>query len=283
MRSSPTPTGPPFPSTSVTTPFLASILDDPAIYDVLLARLHTIANIATAAWTTADINIAATMTIGDFDLSDLTRRQLTYISIANHEARPPHPTVNLHRTTGGLTRLSLLQLFLDGEHEQILAFTARPPPPATSPTDTTPTRPPPPPPTPAPASAPSKTPPTRFAAPPPPDVAARAAASPAYPPSSAYTSGAVRAVAQYYTPDRQYGGLDDESLPRARATFSSVYDAFSGPPPLRAVCLPFALRLTEHNLPALVQDNRGLPENNLWDMFHSRIYSPARTLRVREL
>jgi len=283
MPSSPTPSGPPFPSTSVTAPFFASIPDDPATYDVLLARVHTIANIATPAWTTADINIKATMTIGDFDLSDLTRRQLTYISIAIHEARPPYPTVNLHRTTGGLTRLSLLQLFLDGEHEHILAFTARPPRPAITPTDTTPSPPPPPPPTPAPASAPSKTPPTRFAAPPPPNVAARAAASPAYPPSSAYKSGAVRAVAQYYTPDRQYGGLDDESLPRARATFSSVCDAFSVPPPFRAVCLPFALRLTEHDLPALVQDNRGLPENNLWDMFHSRTYSPARTLRVREL
>jgi len=82
----------------------------------------------------------------------------------------------------------------------------------------------------------------------------------------------VRAVAQYYTPDRQYGGLDDESLPRARATFTSVCEAFSVPPPLRATCLPFALRLTEHNLPALAQDNRGLSEHDLWDVIHSRVY-----------
>jgi len=108
MPSSSTPSGSPSPSTSVTAPFLASILDDPATYDDLIARLHATSNIATPAWTTADINMAATMAVGDFDLSDLTRRQITSISIAIHEVWPPYPTVNLHQTTGGLTRLSLL-------------------------------------------------------------------------------------------------------------------------------------------------------------------------------
>jgi len=93
---------------------------------------------------------------------------------------------------------------------------------------------------------------------------------------------AVRAVPQYYTSDRQYERPYVESLPRARATFPSVFGAFSVPPPLRAVCLPFALRLSEHNLPALDQDNRGIPEPDLLDLIHSRVYSTARTLRVRE-
>jgi len=92
----------------------------------------------------------------------------------------------------------------------------------------------------------------------------------------------VRAVAQYCTPDRQYGGLDDESLPRARTTFTSVCQAFSVPSTLRAVCLPFSLRLTAHNLPALVEDNCGLAEDDLLDVIHSRVYSTARTLRIRE-
>ena len=82
----------------------------------------------------------------------------------------------------------------------------------------------------------------------------------------------MSAVTQYYTPDYQYGDLDDESLPRARATFNSVCEAFSVPSSLRAVCLPFPLRLTEHNLPALAQDNRGLSEHDLWDVIHSRVY-----------
>ena len=222
------------------------------------------------------------MAIGDFDLATLTRRQLTAVFIAIHDISSPYPTVNLHRTTGGLTRLSPLQLYLDGEHEKILAFGSRTSPPASTPPAAAPPPPPPLPPTPVPAPADTKTPPSRFAAQPPPHISARHAASSAYPPSSTYTSVAVRAVAEHYTPDRQYGGLDDESLSRAHATFTSICRAFSAPPPLRAVCLPFALRLTQRNLPSLVQDNRGLPEQDLCDIIQPCVYSTARTLRLRE-
>jgi len=80
-------------------------------------------------------------------------------------------------------------------------------------------------------------------------------APPSHPPSTA-----IRAVAQYCTADRQYGGLDHESLTRARSNFASICDAFSVLRSLRATCIPFALRMSEHNLPALAQDSRGLSE-----------------------
>jgi len=48
MPSSPTPSGAK-PSTSVTASSLASIHDDPASYDALLARLHSLAAAATPA------------------------------------------------------------------------------------------------------------------------------------------------------------------------------------------------------------------------------------------
>jgi len=102
-------------------------------------------------------------------------------------------------------------------------------------------------------------------------MAARAAEAPAHPPSSTYISGTVRVVAQYYTPDRRYGGLNDESLPCARAMFTSTCAASSVPPPLRAVRRAFVLRLTEENLPALDQDNHCLPNNDVWDIFHSLV------------
>ena len=153
MPSSPTPSGASTPSTSVTASFLASIPDDPASYDALLARLHSLAAAATPAWTTADLNLAFTMAIGDFDLATLTRRQQTAVSIAIHEIWPPYPTVNLHRTTGGLTSLDLLHLFLDREHDEILAFSSRQSPPPSTPPAAAPSPPPPPPPTPAPAPA----------------------------------------------------------------------------------------------------------------------------------
>jgi len=171
------------------------------------------------------------------DFIDTLRLQLTAVSIAIHAVWSPYPTVNLHRTTDGPTRLSLLQLYLYGEHEQILAFGAHPPPPLSTPPAVAPPPPPPPPHTPAPAPASSKTPPSRFSAPPPPHTAARPAAASSHHSSATYATGAVRAVGQY-------GGLDDKSLPRARAIFTSVCEAFSVPPPLRAVCLPFALHLT---------------------------------------
>jgi len=210
------------PSAFVAAPFLASIPDNPATYDALPARLRSLAAAATPACTTADLNLTSTMAIGDFDVATLTRRRLTAVSIAIQDIWPSHPTVNLHRTTGGLTRLSLLQLYLDGEHAKILAFGSRDSPPASTPPAAAPPPPPPPPPTPALSPASTKTPPSRFSAPRPPHISAHDAASPAYPPSSTYTSGAVRAVAQYSTPDRQYVSLDDESLPRARASFTSV-------------------------------------------------------------
>ena len=97
MPSPPPVTGPPSPSLSVAAPFLASIPDNPISYDVLLTSLSTIATTAIAAWSTADINIAATMAVGDFDLSSLTRGQVTAVSIAIREARPPYPIVNPHR------------------------------------------------------------------------------------------------------------------------------------------------------------------------------------------
>jgi len=247
------------PSASVAAPFLASIPDDPATYDYLFARLRSLAAAATPAWTTADLNLASTMTFGDFELATRTRRQLTAVSIAIHDIWPPYPTVNLHGTTGGLTRISLIQFYLDSKHEQILSLGSRDSPPASTPPAPAAPPPPPPLPTPAPAPAASKTPPSHLAAAPPPHNSARHAASPAYPPSSTYTSGAVRPVAQYCTPDRQYGGVDDKSLPRARATFTSFCEAFSVPLSLRAVCLPCALPLTQQNLPSLIQDNRGLP------------------------
>jgi len=117
MPSSPTPSGAFTLSTIVTASFLASIPDDPASYESLLARLQSLAAAATPAWTAADLNLSSTMAIGDFDFATLTRRQLTAVSIAIHEIWPPYPTINLHRTTGGLTRLRLLHLFLDGEHD----------------------------------------------------------------------------------------------------------------------------------------------------------------------
>jgi len=251
MPSSPALSGASSPSASAASSYLSSIREDPASYDVLLSRLRSLATATTPAWSAADINLTSTMAIGDFDHNTLTRRQLTAVSTAIHDVWPTYPTFNLHRTTGGLTRLSLLQLYLVGELEQIVAFGARPPPPLSTPPAVTPPPPPPPPLTPAPAPASSKTPPSRFSAPPPPHIAARPAAAPSYPPSATYTSGAVRAVAQSYTPHRQYGGLGDESLPRARATFTCVCEALSVPPPQRAVGLPFTLRLTEHNLPTL--------------------------------
>jgi len=236
----------------------------------------------TPAWSAADVNLASTVAIGDLILVTITRPQLTAVSIAILDVWPPYPTVNLNRTTGGLTRLSLLQPYLDGEHEQILAFGARPPPPRIPPPPIAPPPPPSPPPTPALTPAASTTPPSRFSAPLTSRIAARPPAASAFPPFATYTSGAVRAVAQYYTPDCQYGGLDDDSLSGTRATFTSVCEAFSVPPPIRAVCRPFALCLTEHNLSSLFQHNRGLFKPNLWNVIHSRVYPTARTLRVRE-
>jgi len=110
MPSSHAPSGACTPSASATSSFLASIPDDPVSYDVLLARLRSLAATAKPAWITADVNLASTMAIGDFDLASLTRRQLTAVSIAIHDVWLPYLTVNLHRTTGSLTRLSLLQL-----------------------------------------------------------------------------------------------------------------------------------------------------------------------------
>jgi len=49
MPSSPTPSGASTHSTFVTASFLASIPDDPASYDALLARLHSLAAAATPA------------------------------------------------------------------------------------------------------------------------------------------------------------------------------------------------------------------------------------------
>lgn len=73
----------------------------------------------------------------------------------------------------------------------------------------------------------------------------------------------MRAVAQYFTKDRQYGGLDTESLTRTRATFDQASDTFEVPMRSRAACIPFTLRQTDHDPPAIVADSRGAPLKRL--------------------
>jgi len=67
MPSSPTLSGAFTPSASAAASYLVFIPDDPASYDVPLARLRSLAAATTPAWSTADNNQASTMAIGDLD------------------------------------------------------------------------------------------------------------------------------------------------------------------------------------------------------------------------
>jgi len=65
--------------------------------------------------------------------------------------------------------------------------------------------------------------------------------------------------------------------------FTRFCVAFSVPAHLRGVCLPFAVHNTEHKLPALVSDCRGLLEAAIWDKPYERIHDTAREPRVHEI
>eukprot|EP00170_Pyropia_yezoensis_P000770 contig_3563_g772 len=90
-------------------------------------------------------------------------------------------------------------------------------------------------------------------------------------------------MAQFYTAARQYGGRDDESLARARTTFFKTCDAFAVPPKLRANCVQFSVKQTEHNVPALIHDPDGFSADNIWDAIANRVTSTARDLRISKL
>jgi len=93
----------------------------------------------------------------------------------------------------------------------------------------------------------------------------------------------MRKISQYYTPAHQFSGGPLESLSRARAEFTRVCDAFSVPSSARAICLPFAVRQSDLNLPSLLTDSRGRTESQLWDLISERVNTPPRALSVRNM
>ena len=163
-----------------------------------------------------------------------------------------------------MTRMQVLTAHLDGDLDTVAAI-RRPllsdagpysitcPGPAPAPPPT-------PPPAPRRSAAPSPSP----AAAPSPSAHASTAADRhdrhASGPSAAYT---MRNISQYYTPARQFRGGPLECLSRARAEFTRVCDAFSVPASARAICLPFAVRQSDLNLPFLLTDSRGRTESQL--------------------
>jgi len=265
--------------------FNTALTTDPAFFDDIYARLSTFHRAITPTWTPSDITFTVSLVIGDYAVDSLSRRQILSVSSAIRAVWHPYPTTNLDKTTGGLTRYSLLQLYLDGEFDQIASYTSCPStsddtlshpqsastPPRQGPAPTQPGSP-----TPLPSPTPLHATPPTSAAPPPRSYAAARSSPP--PPSSSF-----RSVAQYYSADRQYSGLDNESYNRARSTFIGICDAFAIPAHQRASCIPCGVRSSEHNLPALVSDSRGLSESAVWALIQNRIHTDARNLRIREL
>lgn len=100
--------------------------------------------------------------------------------------------------------------------------------------------------------------------------------------NNTYQPSGITNVSRYYTNDRKYGGLDSESLPRAKAHFTATCDKFGVQSDSRKLCIDLALKPSVHNLPRLVQDNLATnTEEGIWTLIHNRVYTADRMNRIR--
>lgn len=252
--------------------FIDTISDDPADFAEINRRLSAAHLAGAQAWTSDGICSAVGIIMGDYNIDSLTTVQLLRISVLINSMWAPYP-VHLKRSTEGATRRTVLRDYLAGHYMDVAALRGHDPTLSnhTSPDPAAPSVPPPPPPS--------------YDVTPPPNkpVFASLADTPLRAAPGATVSSAVRHMSQFYTPARQYGGREDESLARARTTFFRTCDAFNVPYTHRNTCIQFAVKQTEHNLPALVHDLDGIPADAIWDAIETRVCSTARDLRNRTL
>lgn len=68
---------------------------------------------------------------------------------------------------------------------------------------------------------------------------------------------------------------------RARQTYNKVCDAFGVPHDQRASCVQRAVKPSDHNLPALINDTDGYTADELWDLIDRRVNSSSRATGIR--
>jgi len=275
--------------------FIVTLFEEPTSFQGLSDRLTATQDDFLPEWTAFVVNNVITWALSSYDTSTLTPTQLFRVSSLIQAVWPLDPVHNATRHNPHMTRKKVLDTYLDGDLDTVATIRRRLLSAAGPYSLSNPAADLPPPPLSRVASTPSA--PHAPAAPVPPPADAHpgglttdstAAAAPLHghfrgPSSSTSSATTVRNISQYYTPARQFGGHPLQSLSRARAEFDRICDAFEVPASLRAVCLPFALKHSDLNLPALVSDARGRPEAHLWDLISRRVNTPARALRVREM
>lgn len=268
--------------------FLATLTGAPASFADIAGRLEAAHAAGGALWTPAKVCDVVNECFADFDHATLTGNQMMRAGSLINALWLLYPLQNVGRLNAGQTRATVLSSYLGGEYDAVAGLRLPDPSQTTwparddSPKDD------------APRTTDQDTPPpptnrdnsyhTTFSPQPTPHTA--------LPPLPHDLLGAraesfrggqtnARAVVQYYTKNRQYGGGDTESLPRARSTFYMVCDAFGVAPRARADCVAFAPRHSDHNLPELVADNRGASAETLWHLIDQRVSTTARTLRIK--
>lgn len=275
--------------------FLTTITGAPTSFADIATRLTAAQEAGGALWTAGQVCDVVHECFGDFSYAGFTSNQMMHVGSLINALWPLYPMHNVRRLNPGQSRKTVLEHYLNGEFDAVAGLrlpdatqTAWPPRPAAEAK-------------PSPDPAALRTPPPTHDV----DDPFHGIFSPGprrlppmhrlpplhHPhdrqdhPGDYHKTGSnatnTRAVAQYFTKDRQYGGLDTESLTRTRATFDQVCDAFEVPMRVRAACIPFTLRQTDHNLPALVADHRGAPAEHLWELIHKRVATTARFLRLR--
>lgn len=259
-------------STDMST-FIDTIDDDHADFAAITQRLVAAHLAGAQKWTDDGICSAVGIIIGDYDIDSLTSMQVLRISVLINGIWAPYP-VHLTRSIDGVNRKTVLKDYIAGLYLDVAALRGHDPTlsarPSPSPSATD--------------AAPPAPPPSLAVAPPPKNIfASMANQEPTQGTLGTHAPSAVRYIAQFYIPARQYGGRDDESLARARTTFFKTCDAFSVPHPQRADCIQFALKQTDHNLPALIHDLDGLSAEQMWDAIANRVTSKARDMRTRTL
>jgi len=275
--------------------YLAALSGSPETFLDIHTRLIAATAAATPSWTPEQTNTVVTLVFGDFDAASLSNGQVLQLSLVMNDLWPPYPLHNTNRHDPASSRTSVLLDNLAG-HIDSVATLRRPCSvvPCSLDPSNTPAHPSPPVP-----SGPPTPPGTRVAVPPSPPIPAPDVLAPAVPaphpapatpepvhphapPPQQHHTAAIRSVFQFYTPANQYGADDDESLSRAVTKFRAICNAIGVPPSRRAACVPFALRQSEHNLPAPVADADGATEHKLWSLVDARVNTDARALRVRD-
>jgi len=271
--------------------FIAILFEERTSFQDLSDRLTAAQDAVLPDWTAFDINNVVTWAFSAYETTALTPTQLFRVSSLIQAVWPLYLVHNTARHDPTMTRKKVLHSYLDGDLDTIAAI-RRPLLSAAGPYSlSNPAADLPPPHPPSVASAPPAPLGPIVPVPPPADAhpashtddSTTAATPPLGPPRSPSSAHTVRNISQDYTPARQFGGHPLQSLFRARAEFDRICDAFEVPASLRAICLPFALKHSDLNLPALIADARGRPEAHLWDLKSLRVNTPTRAFRVREM